>query len=118
MIERAIAILQQAGFDLTARELAEMIWLAVHIEESEQSQQRSQQFTVSKPEPPRTNQPQIQTPEIPELAPQVTEPRAEVYLPSSVPSSAKSPESREAIPIKVPAAVALRNSLALARALR
>ncbi|WP_414581389.1 SAV_2336 N-terminal domain-related protein [Scytonema sp. PCC 10023] len=110
MIERAIAILQQAGFDLTARELAEIIWLAVHIEESEQSQQQSQQSTVSKPKPPKTNQPRTRT--------QVTEPRAEVYLPSSVQSSAKSPENREAIPIKVPAAVALRNVLALGRALR
>ena len=115
MIERAIAILQQAGFDLTARELAEIIWLAVHLEESEQSQQQSQQFTVSKLEPPRTDQPETQTPEIPELAslPQVREPRAEVYLPSSARNTAKAIESREAIPIKVPAAIALRNALAL-----
>jgi formylglycine-generating enzyme required for sulfatase activity len=120
MIERAIAILQQARFDLTARELAEIIWLAVHIEESEQLQQQSQQFTLSKPERLRTNQPQTQTQETPEIAssPQATEPRAEVYLPSSVQSPAKSPESREAIAIKVPAAIALRNSLALGRALR
>ncbi|MBW4669993.1 MAG: hypothetical protein KME60_21910 [Cyanomargarita calcarea GSE-NOS-MK-12-04C] len=38
MIEQTIAILQQAGFDLTARELAEIIWLAVHLDASEQPQ--------------------------------------------------------------------------------
>ncbi|QDL11030.1 hypothetical protein DP113_26730 [Brasilonema octagenarum UFV-E1] len=114
MISRAIAILQQAGFDLTARELAEIIWLAVHIEESEQSQQQPQQQSQ------QLNPPETQTQETPEIAssPQVTEPGAEISLPSAVLSSAKSPESREAIGIKVPAAVALRNSLALGRALR
>ncbi len=114
MIEQAIAILQQAGFDFTARELAEIIWLAVHIEKPE----APQQLTVSKPEPPRTERSQTQqTSESPSL-PQVREPRAEVYRPTSVPKPTETPESRQAIPIKVPAAVALRNALALGRALR
>ncbi|MBW4593151.1 MAG: tetratricopeptide repeat protein, partial [Brasilonema angustatum HA4187-MV1] len=87
---------------------------SAHIEESEQSQQQLQQQSQ------QLNPPQTQTQETPEIAssPQVTEPGAEISLPSSVPSSAKSPESREAIPIKVPAGVGLRNSLALGRALR
>ncbi len=118
MIERAIAILQQAGFDLTADELAEIIWLAVQIE-SEEPQQRSPQPTISKQAPPRTDQPQTQTQELPLPSfPQVPESSAEVYLPSSVPSPAKATETPEAIPIKIPAAVALRNSLALGRSLR
>ncbi len=118
MIGRAIGILQQAGFDLTADELAEIIWLAVQIE-SEEPQQRSPQPTISKQAPPRTDQPQTQTQEIPLPSfPQIPEPSAEVYLPSSVPSPAKATEIPESIPIKVPAAVALRNSLANGRSLR
>ncbi|NEO01218.1 MAG: formylglycine-generating enzyme family protein, partial [Moorea sp. SIO3I7] len=140
MLEEAIAILQQAGFDLTAREIAEIFWLAVHldqpIDQSEEAQQplpqqRSQSSTVSQDKSPQpqqrsqsstvsqdqSQQPPNQTPDIQESSlPEVTEPGADVYPPSSKPKNTK--ESGEAIPIKVPAAVALRNSLALGRALR
>ncbi len=123
MIERAIAILQQAGFDFTGRELAEIIWLAVHIEEPEELKERSPQLPVSTPtvselEPPRTEQTQNQTISEVRSLPQVPQPLADVYLPSSVPKPAKTTETQEVIPIKVPAAIALRNTLALARALR
>ncbi|AOW99097.1 hypothetical protein BJP34_06215 [Moorena producens PAL-8-15-08-1] len=144
MIEEAIAILQQARFDLTAREIAEIFWLAVHLDQSiEQSeeaqqplpQQPSQSSRVSQdqsqqPQPPsppsrvsqdQSQQPPNKTPDIqPDTEesplPEVKEPGAEVALASSKPKKTK--QSREAIPIKVPAAVALRNSLALGRALR
>ena len=152
MLEEAIAILQQAGFDLTAQEIAEILWLAVHLDESiqeseastvsqdesPQPQQPSPLSTVSQdesPQPPHQehpnwanrflklkrrlgfqNTPDIQ-PDIQESSlPEVTEPGADVYIRSS--KANKTKESREAIPIKVPAAVALRNSLALGRALR
>ncbi|NEO37146.1 MAG: CHAT domain-containing protein [Moorea sp. SIOASIH] len=144
MVGKAIAILQQAGFDLTAREIAEILWLAVHLDQpidqseepqqplpqqpsqsstvsqnqSQQPQQPSQSSTVSQDQ---SQQPPNQTPDIQadtqeSSFPEVTEPGADVYPPSSKPKKTK--ESREAIPIKVPAAVALRNSLALGRALR
>ncbi|OLT58620.1 formylglycine-generating enzyme family protein [Moorena bouillonii] len=144
MLEEAIAILQKAGFDLTAREIAEIFWLAVHLDQpidqseepqqplpqepsqsstvsqdqSQQPQKRSQSSTVSQDQSP---QPPNQTPDIQpdtqELPlPEVTEPGADVGLASSKPKKTKA--SGEAIPIKVPAAVALRNSLALGRALR
>lgn len=112
MIGQAIAILQQAGFDPTAREMAEIIWLAVHIDVSEQS-------PVSEKERPLPDSPKTQAPENSESP--ITQPperRAEVYLPSPGLRQTTATESREAIPIKVPAAVALRNSLALGRSLR
>ena len=127
MVEEAIAILQQAGFDLTAREIAEIFWLAVHLDESiDQSeepqqplpQQPSQSSTVSQdqsPQPPNQS-PDIQADTQESPLPEVTKPGADVYPPSSKPRKTK--QSGEAIPIKVPAAVALRNSLALGRALR
>ncbi|NEP35179.1 formylglycine-generating enzyme family protein [Moorena sp. SIO3B2] len=144
MVGKAIAILEQAGFDLTAREIAEILWLAIHLDEpiqeseesqqplpqqqsqsstvsqdqSQQSQQPSQASTVSQDQSqqPRNQTPDIQTDTQESPLPEVTKPGADVYLPSSKPNKTK--ESREAIPIKVPAAVALRNSLALGRALR
>ncbi|NES86289.1 MAG: formylglycine-generating enzyme family protein, partial [Moorea sp. SIO2B7] len=143
MIEEAIAILQQAGFDLTAREIAEIFWLAIHLdqpidqseepeqplpqqpsqsstvsqEQSQQPQQQSQASTVSQEQSqqPRNQTPNIQ-PDTKKSPPKAKKPGADVYLPFSKPNKTK--ESREAIPIKVPAAVALRNSLALGRALR
>ncbi|NET85711.1 MAG: formylglycine-generating enzyme family protein, partial [Moorea sp. SIO1F2] len=114
MLEEAIAILQKAGFDLTAREIAEILWLAVDLDQSEEPQQPSQSSTVSQEE---SQQPPNPTPDISEeSSPEDIETPAEVDLASSKPKKTK--ESREVIPIKVPAAVALRNSLALGRALR
>ncbi len=121
MIERAIAILQKAEYDLTARELADIFWLAVHMESlSEQSPQ-----PITEPSPPLPT-PKPDTPNKP-LAP----PRSENKLPVTpdrptapvVPSPPETQkpsdkENTEAIPIKIPAAAALRNSLALGRALR
>ncbi|RCJ23846.1 hypothetical protein A6770_28940 [Nostoc minutum NIES-26] len=120
MIERVIAILQKAGFDLTAREVAEILWLAVHMEESKQPQQKLQKLTPSKPEPARPDQPQSPAPEIvetpsPSATPKVT---SEVSLSPSQKKITKNLEIPETIPIKIPAAPALRNSLALARSLR
>jgi formylglycine-generating enzyme required for sulfatase activity len=113
MIEQTIAILQQAGFDLTARELAEIIWLAVHLDASEQPQ--PQPATNKQPV---TNQPPTTNNQPPTTNNQPRENSADIYLPSSVKHLTTATESREAIPIKVPAAVALRNSLALGRSLR
>ncbi|MBR8839317.1 MAG: SUMF1/EgtB/PvdO family nonheme iron enzyme [Stigonema ocellatum SAG 48.90 = DSM 106950] len=111
MIQQAIAILQQAGFDLTAQELAEILWLAVHRSESEKPHKRSPQPNIPKPDPPQTQTQEI--PQSPSL-PQILEPTFPVTLPSPVPSPAKTTET----PIRIPAAVALRNSLALGRSLR
>ncbi|MBW4508169.1 MAG: hypothetical protein KME64_16890 [Scytonematopsis contorta HA4267-MV1] len=118
MIQRAIAIHQQAGFGPTAREIAEILWLAVHLDAPEKAP--SQSLTLPKQKPEKSNESETPDPETkeenPELSFESSEPSAGAYLPSS--GSSKSVESREAIPIKLPAAVAIRNSLALGRALR
>jgi formylglycine-generating enzyme required for sulfatase activity len=118
MIQSAIAILQQAGFDPTAREIAEILWLAVHLDAPENSS--SQSPTLPKHKPEKSNESKTLDPETteesPEVSSEISEPSAGAYLPSS--GSSKSTESREAIPIKLPAAIAIRNSLALGRALR
>ncbi|MEC4815737.1 MAG: formylglycine-generating enzyme family protein [Scytonema sp. PMC 1069.18] len=114
MIEQAIALLKNAGFDLTAREIAEMIWLAVHLDESEQP-------TV--PEQKSSNTDQIITP-LPEpqdttsISPQPPEPSVPVYLSSPSSPGSTTTKTQDGVPIKVPAAIALRNSLALGRSLR
>ncbi|NEQ82986.1 MAG: formylglycine-generating enzyme family protein, partial [Moorea sp. SIO2I5] len=115
MVEKAIAILQQAGFDLTAREIAEILWLAVHLDESIDESEPSTLSQDQSQQPPNQT-PDIQPDTQESSSPGVKKPGADVGFPSSKPKKTK--ESGEAIPIKVPAAVALRNSLALGRALR
>jgi formylglycine-generating enzyme required for sulfatase activity len=122
MIKEAIAILQEAGFDLTATEIAEILWLALHLEPS--PQQPQQQSSASQQQPRTTNrQPQTPISDTPVEASssqiqEIEEPAAQVTLPSSELNPISSNRKPEAIPIKIPAAVALRNALALGRALR
>ena len=113
MVEEAIAILQQAGFDLTAREIAEIFWLAVHLDESIQESEPSTLSQDQSQKAPNKNS-DIQA-DTHKSSPEKKR-GADLYQPSSQPKKIK--ESGEAIPIKVPAALALRNSLALGRAFR
>jgi formylglycine-generating enzyme required for sulfatase activity len=118
MIEQAIALLKNAGFDLTAREIAEMIWLAVHMDESEQPKHPS---TVPQQKSPSTDQTVTPLPEPQDttsISPQPPEPSVQVYLPSPASRGSKPTKTQDGVPIKVPAAIALRNSLALGRSLR
>ncbi|BAZ03276.1 hypothetical protein NIES37_72890 (plasmid) [Tolypothrix tenuis PCC 7101] len=127
MIERAIAILQQAGYDLTARELADIFWLAVHIEQSsaplpQKIPELSTPLPAPKPDTPNKHVDTFkskvtETPETPETL-RTQEPTAPVVLPPPPTQKPSTKENAEAIPIKIPAAAALRNSLALGRALR
>ncbi|MBD2215136.1 SUMF1/EgtB/PvdO family nonheme iron enzyme [Nostoc linckia FACHB-104] len=127
MIERAIAILQQAGYDLTARELADIFWLAVHIEQSsaplpQKIPELSTPLPAPKPDTPNKHVDTFkskvtETPETPETR-RTQEPTAPVVLPPPPTQKPSTKENAEAIPIKIPAAAALRNSLALGRALR
>ncbi|KYC43312.1 hypothetical protein WA1_14605 [Scytonema hofmannii PCC 7110] len=118
MIEQAIAILKKVNSNLTAREIAEILWLAVHIEESEQSQQQSSgaQQKLPTPEKPTTpeSDSQAETPTPSELP----EPSVQVYLPSRTSRSTTATSTNQGTSIKVPAAIALRNSLELGRSLR
>lgn len=121
MIERAIAILQEAGFDFTAKELADIFWLAVQMEPSLQSPPPQQKKHPGLPIIEQQDSPN-QSSDIPKSqlpdTPATQEPKAPISLPTSQPKTGNSTQSQEAIPIKVPAATALRNALALGRALR
>ncbi len=118
MIEEAIAILKKVNSNLTAREIAEILWLAVHIEESEQSQQQSTGTQQKLPTPDKPTTPasetQAETPTLSELP----EPSVPIYLPSRTSRSTTATATNQGISIKVPAAIALRNSLELGRSLR
>ena len=122
MIERAIAILQEAGFDFTAKELADIFWLAVQMEPLPQSSPLQQKKQPELPIVEQQDSPNqsLDTPKSQQLPdiPATQEPKAPISLPTSQPKTGKSTQSQEAIPIKVPAATALRNALALGRALR
>ncbi|HYX16888.1 MAG TPA: SAV_2336 N-terminal domain-related protein [Nostoc sp.] len=117
MIERAIGAFQNLGFDLTDTEIADILWLAVQMRRSDCS-------SVSEP----GQQTPVSTSKIASILPQLpleenlnssksinkTEASANVYPQSSQDSDRNS----SGIPIKVPAAQALRNQLEIGRALR
>ncbi len=136
MIERAIKILQKTGFDFTARELAEIFWLAVHLDEkSSQVKQQAedkpdfpplQQQVENEPDFPPVQlkveegqestpktQPQIKPPP-PKLPVTLHKPRK----PTSETTTNLRTSGRKGVSLKVPAAPALRNTLELGRALR
>lgn len=124
MIERVFSILQQAGYDISACELAEILWLAVHLDESliphqqplNTSKQAVQQVLQENEPPTETTE----TSHSPPTSSQPNEPVSNVFLPSTIKSSSNSTNNidSEAVSIKIPTAVALRDSLALSRALR
>lgn len=124
MIERVSSILQQAGYDLSARELSEILWLAVHIDESEISHQQRYESETSHQQPTqqvlqedRSPTQTTETSKLPPTSSQPNKPAADVCLPT-VKSSSHTREARETVSIKIPTASSLRDSLALSRALR
>ncbi|BAZ13460.1 metallophosphoesterase [Calothrix sp. NIES-4071] len=114
MIERVSSILQQAGYDLSARELSEIIWLAVHLDESEISHQQPTLQVLQEDQSPTQT---TETSKSPPTSSQPNEPVSNVFLPT-VKSSSHTREARETVSIQIPAASSLRDSLALSRALR
>ena len=139
MIERAIKILQKAGFDFTARELAEIFWLAVHLDEEEQNTSQVKQQVDNKQNSPQLQQPVVDQADSPPLQQPVedkqestpkTQPQIQPppqNLPLTLPQNQKpTPKPKlnlttpiqKGVSIQVPAAPALRNTLELGRALR
>ncbi|MBD2492361.1 SAV_2336 N-terminal domain-related protein [Aulosira sp. FACHB-615] len=117
MIERVIGTFQKLGFDLTDTEIADILWLAVQMRRSDCS-------SVSEPQQQTPTSTSKATPTSPQLpleqninsskSTKKTEASANVY-----PQSAQdSDRNSSGLPIKVPAAQALRNQLEIARALR
>ncbi|MDJ0903454.1 MAG: SAV_2336 N-terminal domain-related protein [Xenococcus sp. MO_188.B8] len=132
MIERAIEILQNTGFDFTARELAEIFWLAVHLDEVKQQtpqekpqEEPKQQTPQEKPqEEPKQQTPQEKPQEEPKQQTPQEKPQEEPKQDSNKKRQSQkvsithSQPRQKGVSIKVPAAPAIRNALELRRALR
>ncbi|HAG82297.1 MAG TPA: formylglycine-generating enzyme family protein [Cyanobacteria bacterium UBA12227] len=138
MIQQAIALLHQIGLELTAEEIADIFWLAMQMGEAESASESEsiQQIPLSEL--------LLEEYEIPvdtsispiNSLPTTSEPHASLYSsppPDPIPQSSSTPSSQPSstpssqpkptrysppIPFETPAAPALRNPLALARAIR
>lgn len=121
MISLLSQILQQAGYELSARELSEILWLAVHLDESLTPQQpvstlHEQATQHVHPEyKPATEI--TDTSKLPPTSSPPNEPVADIFLPSTVKSTSNNTH-KQAVSINIPAVSSLRDSLALSRALR
>ncbi|BAY47557.1 hypothetical protein SAMD00079811_51750 [Scytonema sp. HK-05] len=124
MIGQLIARLEQTGLELNAEEIADVLWLANQIKqaapESVQTEQASEQ-PIQPPTPISSTSANVaQTPPS-SLTPSREQPAVSAYSSDTLPESSSSDKSSptpEGLPFKAPATSALRNSLALARALR
>jgi len=124
MIPKLIARLKQAGLELNAEEIADILWLANQMQPAapqpvQTEQQCEQPIQITTPTPPNPVKP-LPTKDSSFTPPQ-KKPTVPAYssdtIPESSPSEASSPKP-EGLPFKAPAAPALRDALALGRALR
>jgi hypothetical protein len=117
MIERAIAAFGELGFDLNDTEIAGILWLAVQMRRSDSSSvsksQQQTQASTSKIAVTSTQLPLNQNKNSQDSSIK-TESSANVYPLSSQDSD----QTSSGLSIKVPAAQALRNQLAIARSLK
>lgn len=113
-------LLKKVEIDLDAEQIADLLWLALQMEEVKVTPTPETQ--ILEPETPiETNNSDSQLTTPPQKKPPVSRKDSiPVYLPpTSKPSQQKPNQSvSEGIPFKAPTAPALRNPLALARALR
>ncbi|NEQ70146.1 MAG: formylglycine-generating enzyme family protein [Symploca sp. SIO2D2] len=136
------SLLKQAELDLDAQQIADILWLAVQISEIEETsleetpieskfgagfQDTSSNFWddidfISHKDPKTATDTKIKTPPDSKLTPPIkstsSPPAVSAYLPYSPNNQLPKKTVSEGIPFQVPAAPALRQSLALARALR
>jgi len=135
MIQQAIALLNQVGLELTAEEIADIFWLALQMGETESVSESPSIPKTPLSERPITEDFSPETPPINLNPPTATasEPYAELYPsppPASIPQSDSAPSASspspqldspppsQLLPFETPAAPALRNPLAIARAIR
>lgn len=112
-------LLKKVEIDLDAEQIADLLWLALQMGEVKVTP--TPEMQIVEPETPiesNNSDSQLTTP--PLAKPPVShQPSVSAYLPpTSKPSQQKQNKSVEGIPFKAPAAPALRQPLALARALR
>ncbi|MFW9259834.1 SAV_2336 N-terminal domain-related protein [Nostoc sp. CALU 546] len=116
MIERVIGAFNHWGFNLDDTEIADILWLAVQMRRCDLSpmSELPQETSAVTPEiDPNTKLPRDHQNNSPK-SPTKTETSANVYPQSSQDSS----QTSSGLPIKVPAAQALRNQLDISRSLR
>ncbi|WP_416350920.1 SAV_2336 N-terminal domain-related protein [Rivularia sp. UHCC 0363] len=102
-----VSLLKQVELDLSADELADMLWLAMQME--------PEQATSAQPEVQTSSEVVIETkPSTPSPPPPPIEPAATVYTSAPKSQGGEIP----VLPFRAPAAPALPNKLAIARALR
>jgi formylglycine-generating enzyme required for sulfatase activity len=108
-LEQLIAILSSKDFDLTGREIADILWLNL------QRQQIEQQQNNVTPSPTPPTPPTPTTPSTPSTPP--TPSKAEIY-PQPQSTDSPTPYKTKALPLRVPDAPSLREPLSLAQALK
>jgi formylglycine-generating enzyme required for sulfatase activity len=119
MIKEAIAIFKDSGLDLTAREIAEILWLSVYVD--------CPKVEILDPEPVKSSEPSsvpssstvtsASTPAPSLLTRSETTPSAHVTLANRNRTQSNA-QSSGGVPLKVPVPAALRDPLTLAKALR
>jgi hypothetical protein len=116
MIERVIGAFNHLGFDLDDTEIADILWLAVQMRHCNPSpmSELPQEIPAAIPEIDPNTKLTGDHEKIPPKSPTKTENRANVYpqLPQD------SSQTSSGLPIKVPAAQALRNKLDISRSLK
>ncbi|MDB9338683.1 MULTISPECIES: SAV_2336 N-terminal domain-related protein [Cyanophyceae] len=124
MITDLIVTLKQAGLELNAEEIADILWLANQMQQAAPQPGQTEQIS-EKSTPPLTSTSPISANTTPNQSSPSTPPQKEPTVPAYpsnlIPDSDVSEESSptpERLPFKAPAVSALRNSLALARAIR
>ena len=119
MIKEAIAIFKDSGLDLTAREIAEILWLSVYVDYPKvevpdpEPVEPSEPSTV--PSSPTISNSPTPTPSLPTRS--ETTPSAPVTLANRNRTQSNF-QSSGGVPLKVPVPSALRDPLSLAKALR
>ena len=119
MIKEEIAIFKDSGLDLTAREIAEILWLSVYVDYPKvevpdpEPVEPSEPSTV--PSSPTISNSPTPTPSLPTRS--ETTPSAPVTLANRNRTQSNF-QSSGGVPLKVPVPSALRDPLSLAKALR
>ncbi|MEH2039404.1 formylglycine-generating enzyme family protein [Nostoc sp.] len=124
MIAKLIACLEEVGLEVNAEEIGDILWLANQMQQAAPEPVKTEQLHEKPIQPFTPISPtsgNAASTEPSSSTPLKKEPTVSAYLSDVIPESGSSGESSltpEGLPFKSPAAPALRNSLALARALR
>jgi len=117
-IAKLNSLLKRAELDLDAQQIADLLWLAVQIRDVEETSQRETPVKDSQTVIETETKTPPDTKLTPPIKPASSPTAASAYLPNSPENQLPKKTVSEGIPFQAPAAPALRQPLALARALR